>query len=136
MADFGRPVIDHVNIGVSDIERSTHFYAAALAPLGLRMIFEFPAEQTASRERIRGFGLEQDRPVFWLIDRQRPGSDIHLAFQASTRAEVDAFHAAALRAGGRDNGTAGLRPYHPNYYGAFVHDPDGFNIEAVCHGAE
>ncbi|MEO7687823.1 MAG: VOC family protein [Sphingomonas sp.] len=77
------------------------------------------------------------KPFFWLGNSEPLGSGLHIAFVASTRAEVDAFYAAAMAAGGRDNGAPGLRPhYHPNYYGAFVFDPDGVNIEAVCHAAE
>jgi catechol 2,3-dioxygenase-like lactoylglutathione lyase family enzyme len=117
--------IDHIGLEVTDFERSKAFYTQALAPLGMRPIMEaFPG--------FCGFG--EDFPFFWVTSRgQEPSSGAHVAFSAKDRPMVDAFHAAALAAGGTDNGAAGLREYHRNYYGAFVLDPDGHNIEAVCH---
>ncbi len=121
-------MLDHVLIGVSDLERSKAFYAGALAAIGYKPGMEFP-------DGI-GYVSPAGFPDFWL----RSGESVapaHVAFHCDDRAAVDAFHAAALAAGGSDNGTPGLRPhYHENYYGAFVLDPDGHNIEAVCHSAE
>lgn len=121
-------MIDHLALDVADIARSRAFYAAALAPLGYRVV----AEERDGDATVVMFGIEA--PEFVIADKERPGEGNHVAFRAETRAEVDAFHAAALNAGGRDNGAPGLRDaYGPNYYAAFVLDPDGFNIEAVCH---
>lgn len=133
MADFDSLILDHLNIGVSDLDVSLPIYEAALAPLGLKIFFRPPAEQAESKTRMIGFGRTPDRPVFWLVDKQSTGGAVHIAFAAETRSQVDAFHAAALAAGAVDNGPPGLRQYHPHYYGAFILDPDGLNIEAVCH---
>ena len=128
-------MIDHMGIGVSDFAASRRFYDAALAPLGITQVMEVTPEQTGGLHSI-GYG-DADKPVFWVGNDGHSGSGIHIAFTASTRAAVDAFYAAAMAAGGRDNGAPGLRPhYHPDYYGAFVLDPDGLNIEAVCHAPE
>src|SRR2546423_1002836 len=117
-------MIDHTGISVSDFERSKAFYRAALAPLGYELLMEFPGGA--------GFGVPP-RPDFWIGQGEPNRPAIHIAF-AATRAQVDAFHRAALAAGGRDNGAPGLRPhYHANYYAAFVIGPDGHNIEVVCH---
>jgi catechol 2,3-dioxygenase-like lactoylglutathione lyase family enzyme len=131
-------MLDHVGFAVSDINRSRAFYEAALRPLGIGVIMEVSPEQNVEGGggTAIGFG-EAGNPFFWIGDNQRVGEGTHIAFTAPTRAEVDAFHQAALAAGGRDNGAPGLRPhYHPHYYAAFVHDPDGLNIEAVCHRPE
>jgi len=118
-------VLDHLMLTVRDIARSRDFYAKALAPLGYAVQMEF--EQTCA------FGPEQ-KPCFWLKPGELPTPPMHLAFMARDRPAVDAFHAAALAAGATDNGAPGLREhYHPNYYGGFVIDLDGHNIEAVCH---
>ena len=124
-------MIDHTGIGVADVARSAAFYDAALGALGLRRAMQMP-ENVGSD----GVGYGVDYPVFW-IDRFHPHSTRqHTAFAARTRAEVDAFHAAALKAGGTDNGPPGERSGAPTpYYAAFVLDPDGNNIEAVCRGA-
>jgi catechol 2,3-dioxygenase-like lactoylglutathione lyase family enzyme len=120
-------MIDHVKLHVRDIERSRAFYTAALGPLGYRVMLE-PAPTVV--------GMGPDRPDFWLAFDPEQRSVVHVAFGAETTDRVDAFHAAALDAGGRDNGGPGPRPrYHPHYYGAFVLDPDGNNVEAVCHTA-
>jgi catechol 2,3-dioxygenase-like lactoylglutathione lyase family enzyme len=120
-------VIDHTGISVSSVAKSKAFYRAALAPLGYEALMEW--------ERFVGFGVPP-KPDFWIGEGVPNVPPIHVAFRAATRAQVDDFHRAALAAGGRDNGAPGLRPhYHPNYYGAFVLDPDGHNIEAVCHTA-
>ena len=117
-------MLDHLAIGVRDMAASRAFYEAALAPLGFAVVME--------RDDRIAFGPTQ-RPIFFVVDRE-PTAGIHIAFQASDRDHVDAFHVAALEAGGRDNGAPGMRPqYHPHYYGGFVLDPDGNNAEAVCH---
>jgi catechol 2,3-dioxygenase-like lactoylglutathione lyase family enzyme len=121
-------MLDHIGLAVADFARANDFYAAALAPLGIARLRQFamPAGSAA------GFGAG-DRPFFWIGDGKAPGQGAHVAFAAADRAAVDAFHAAAMAAGGRDNGAPGLRPqYHPDYYAAFVLDPEGNNIEAVC----
>jgi catechol 2,3-dioxygenase-like lactoylglutathione lyase family enzyme len=124
-------MIDHVGISVADITVSKPFYEQALEPLGYKLIMEVTAEQTGGHSAA-GFGAAF--PDFWIGQDGAPSQRTHVALRAKTRAEVDAFHAAALAAGGRDNGAPGLRPhYHEHYYGAFVLDPDGHNIEAVCH---
>jgi catechol 2,3-dioxygenase-like lactoylglutathione lyase family enzyme len=126
-------MLDHVGFAVADSERSRRFYEQALAPLGITLIMSVSPEQTESGGTAHGFG-SGGKPYFWIGDNERVGEGTHVAFAVDTRAEVDAFHEAALAAGGRDNGAPGLRPhYHPDYYGAFVLDPDGNNIEAVCH---
>jgi catechol 2,3-dioxygenase-like lactoylglutathione lyase family enzyme len=124
-------MLDHITFGITDFARSTAFYDRAFAPLGVRRLFDVPMAHT-NGANVTGYGDE--RPWFWLSDDEATQGKLHIALRARTRAEVDAFHAAALVAGGVDNGAPGPRPhYHPNYYGAFVLDPDGHNIEAVCH---
>lgn len=123
-------MIDHTGIGVADVARSAAFYDAALGALGMRRIMELPENNGSD-----GIGYGIEYPVFW-IDRFHPHSaKQHTAFAAKSRVEVNAFHAAAIRAGGTDNGSPGIRPtsegYPPGYYAAFVLDPDGNNIEAV-----
>jgi catechol 2,3-dioxygenase-like lactoylglutathione lyase family enzyme len=123
-------MIDHLGFGASDYDASMKFFLAALAPLGYKVVMEGPPGAGA------GIGPKH-APVLWIHPTDKPVGPMHLALNAGTRAEVDAFHAAALAAGGRDNGGPGLRPhYHPNYYGAFVIGPDGHNVEAVCHKPE
>jgi catechol 2,3-dioxygenase-like lactoylglutathione lyase family enzyme len=120
-------MIDHVSVRVSDFARSKAFYAEALRPLGYEVVMEF--------DSVAGLGA-QGKPDFWIAEGE-PRAPIHIAFASPDRATVDAFHEAALAAGAKDNGPPGLRPhYHEQYYGAFVHDPDGNNVEAVCHRAE
>ena len=121
-------MLDHVSLPVSKLEQSKRFYEEALSPLGYELIME---------HHISGVGFgESAKPDFW-IRQGEVGAAVHVAFASEDRATVDAFHEAAMAAGGRDNGGPGLRPeYHPSYYGAFVFDPDGNNIEAVCHGPE
>ncbi|HYC98284.1 VOC family protein [Brevundimonas sp.] len=127
-------MIDHIGLDVSDIVRSRAFYRKALEPLGYRIIQEIqPAPERPPTVVMFGVG---DEPDFVIAKDKPPGPGNHVAFRAETRAQVDAFHAAALQAGGRDNGGPGIRRrYSPTYYAAFVFDPDGFNIEAVCHAA-
>lgn len=125
-------MLDHIGVGASDLAASRRFYDAALAALGMGVVMEVTAEMSGSYHGL-GYG-QAAKPVFWVSSGGARGSGVHIAFTASTRAQVDAFHEAGLRAGGRDNGPPGLRPhYHPNYYGAFLLDPDGINVEAVCH---
>jgi catechol 2,3-dioxygenase-like lactoylglutathione lyase family enzyme len=127
-------MIDHLGFPVSDLERSKAFYSAAFAPLGIALLAEVTAEQSGGGAHA-GYGAN-GKAFFWIGDGRKPQSATHVAFAAPSRAIVDAFHEAALKAGGRDNGAPGLRPhYHENFYGAFVFDPDGNNIEAVCHSA-
>lgn len=128
-------MIDHTGISVSDWSKAKAFYDAAFAPLGASLQYMVPDQYTDGR-KVGGYGREQ-KPCFWLHENADTGPGRHYAFKAATRAEVDAFYEAAMAAGGRDNGKPGLRPhYHENYYGAFVLDPDGNNIEAVCHSPE
>lgn len=122
-------MLDHIGLDVTDIARSRDFYVAALKPLGYAVV----AEEKDGDATVVLFGVN-GQPDFVIADKDRPGEANHVAFRAETRDQVDAFHAAALAAGARDNGGPGLRDrYGPNYYAAFVYDPDGFNIEAVCH---
>jgi catechol 2,3-dioxygenase-like lactoylglutathione lyase family enzyme len=124
-------ILDHVGFPVTDFQRSVAFYKAALAPLGIALLKEFDFPDDAA-QGYAGFGRE--RPQFWIGTGQALNGRLHVAFAARTRDEVSAFYTAALAAGAKDNGAPGLRPhYHANYYGAFVLDPDGHNIEAVTH---
>lgn len=125
-------MIDHLGFAVSDIERAKAFYVKALAPLGIEILIEVTPEQSGGDAHI-GFGANR-KPFFWIGGGKAVEGPVHIAFDAPNRATVDAFYQAALKAGGRDNGAPGIRAhYHPNYYGAFVFDLDGHNIEAVCH---
>jgi catechol 2,3-dioxygenase-like lactoylglutathione lyase family enzyme len=122
----GQPCLfDHVKLPVRDIARSRAFYERALQPLGVRVV--------QSSQGPAGFAIgEVD---FWITEEEMAAGSVHIAFAASDRETVDAFHAAAVEAGGVDNGRPGLRPhYHAGYYAAFVLDPDGNNVEAVFHG--
>ena len=124
-------MIDHTGLNVSDYQKSKAFYVAALAPLGYQVVMELPSSIVPDG----GLGLGvPPKPDFWVAGGKPNVPPLHVAFRAENRAQVDAFYKAALAAGGRDNGPPGPRPhYHANYYGAFVLDPDGHNIEAVCH---
>ncbi len=118
-------IIDHIGMAIRDHKKSKNFYSACLAPLGIELVIEV--------EGWAGFG-KAGKPEFWFGVHDQAQNPIHIAFSADNRAQVDAFYKAALTAGGSDNGAPGVREiYHPNYYGAFVLDPDGHNIEAVCH---
>ena len=122
-------MLDHVTIGITDIERSKAFYDQALQALGISRLY---AEGTEAA----GYGI-RPKAFFWISMRNSPQTGAHIAFAAGDRATVDRFYADAIKAGGRDNGPPGIRPhYHANYYGAFVFDPDGHNIEAVCHAPQ
>ena len=126
-------MIDHMGISVSDYPKSKAFYDAVFAALGGSLMKEIPLQFTGGRHVV-GYG--RDHPTFW-INEGKGDTGLHFAFAAKDRAEVRAFYDAALKAGGRGNGDPGLRPqYHADYYGAFVFDPDGNNVEAVCHGPE
>ena len=128
-------MIDHTGFAVSDLSRSKRFYAEALKSLGIALLAEVTPEQSGGGSHA-GYGMN-GKPFFWIGDEGQPPGKLHVAFTADKRAKVDAFYEAALAAGGKDNGAPGIRAYyHPNYYGAFVLDPDGVNIEAVCHEAE
>ncbi len=118
-------MFDHLGIGVSNIAASKRFFLQALEPLGVSLAMEGPGS----------LGLGRDgKPSLWISESTDKPARLHIAISAPTRAQVHAFYAAAMAAGGRDNGAPGLRPhYHPHYYAAFVLDPDGNNIEAVCH---
>lgn len=121
-------VIDHVGLRVSDFQRSRTFYREALKTLGIELL----ADWTFGSDHVAGFGREQ--ATFWITSGSMVRGETHVAFTARSRADVEAFYSVALSVGGRDNGPPGLRPhYHADYYGAYVLDPDGHNIEAVCH---
>ena len=123
-------MINHVSIGVRDIAKTKRFYDAALTPLGYKCLSESPGS----------LGYGRDAVAFWISETERPvaaddKSGLHFCFDAPTRKSADAFHAAAIEAGGRDNGKPGLRAdYGPDYYAAFVVDPDGYRLEAYCSG--
>jgi len=126
------PVIDHIGLPVSDFAKSRAFYEAVLAPLGYLLLKEVDLSDEAGPGGYAGFGTSQ--PQFWIGTGRQFTGRLHVAFAARDRAQVRAFYEAALAAGAQDNGPPGLRPhYHANYYGAFVLDPDGHNIEAVTH---
>jgi catechol 2,3-dioxygenase-like lactoylglutathione lyase family enzyme len=128
-------MIDHLGFSVSDYERAKAFYAKALAPLDYGLVMEVTAEQTGHAPAA-GFGAN-GKPDLWFGAEGAMNKPVHIAILAKDRATVDAFYKAAMAAGGRDNGAPGIRPhYHASYYGAFVLDPDGHNIEAVCHAPE
>ena len=123
-------MLDHIGISVADFNRAKAFYEPLLAVLSINVIMEFPGEEGGGHA---GFG-KAGGPFFWIGEGRPPSGPIHIAFTADSRDEVDAFHRAGLAAGGSDNGAPGLRPhYHPDYYGAFLIDLDGNNVEAVCH---
>ncbi len=124
-------MFDHVGLNVADYETSRRFFERALAPLGYRVVMDFPEHGAV------GFGPDESMPEFWIGARDPRGTGTHVAFTAADHATVHAFHEAALAAGGTENGPPGTREqYHPSYYAAFVLDPDGNNIEAVCHAPQ
>jgi catechol 2,3-dioxygenase-like lactoylglutathione lyase family enzyme len=133
-------MIDHIGMPVGDLARATEFFSKALSPLGYGMVMEVSAAETGHGGAV-GFGapgkaadFQNGKPSFWIGEGERSSGPIHVAFVAPSREAVDAFYRAAIAAGAKDNGPPGLRPhYHANYYGAFVLDLDGNNIEAVCH---
>jgi catechol 2,3-dioxygenase-like lactoylglutathione lyase family enzyme len=124
-------MIDHTGVNVSNFEKSKEFYIHALEPLGYQLLREFDVSETGFAAA--GFGID-GKLDFWIGQAEVNTPRIHVAFRADSREKVQMFYDAALKAGGRDNGAPGLRThYHPDYYGAFILDPDGHNIEAVCH---
>ena len=124
--------LSHIGIPVSEIGRSKALYTAALAPLGMGVTMEFGSDKSQTGGTAVGFGGKGEQGLFWIGDNEKVGEGVHVAFEAASHEQVDAFHKAALAAGGRDNGAPGPRPhYGPHYYAAFVLDPDGANIEAV-----
>lgn len=128
-------MIDHLTLPVSNYERSKAFYLAALEPIGYGLVMALTSAQIPGLPFPETCGIgPEGKPNLWLRPAMGPITTTHLAFAAHTHAQVEAFHRAALAAGGTDHGAPGLRPhYHPGYYGAFVLDPDGYNLEVVCH---
>lgn len=127
--------IDHVSLSVEDLSGARAFYAAALKPLGIELVGEVTAEQSGS-VAFAGFGRGR-KGQLWIAEKGQQTPETHICFRAATRADVRAFHAAGLENGGTDNGAPGIREiYHPEYYAAFVTDPEGHNIEAVCFEPE
>jgi catechol 2,3-dioxygenase-like lactoylglutathione lyase family enzyme len=128
-------MIDHTGVSASDFEKSKTFYTQTLSAIGYALLLEFPASVTGHTD-VAGYG-EPPKADFWVSKGEPNRPPAHVAFRVSHRAMVDAFYKAALAASGRDNGAPGTRPhYHEHYYSAFVLDPDGNNIEAVCHSPE
>lgn len=128
-------ILDHISLTVSDYPRSKAFYEKALRPLGIAPIMEFGLSCGFGRDGMPEFWIGQGPASFQKPEQLEKITPSHVAFTTSKRADVEAFYAAAIAAGGKDFGAPGVRPhYHPNYYGAFVLDPDGHDIEAVYHG--
>ncbi|MEL6968316.1 MAG: VOC family protein [Pseudomonadota bacterium] len=126
-------MFDHITIGVLDAERALAFYDRALEPLGFQRLVDLPLTET---DGVRVCAYGADRPQFWLAEEKPTQGLMHIAFVAKNRAAVDTFYTEALNAGGKDNGPPGPRPhYHEDYYAAYVFDPEGHNIEAVCYGS-
>ncbi|HUV33131.1 MAG TPA: VOC family protein [Devosiaceae bacterium] len=123
--------IDHIGISVGDFDKSVEFYQAVLGTLGIKLL----TDMEMGGDRHAGFGVEN--AFFWVSKDARPAGNCHIAFTATNRADVGSFHITGLGMGGRDNGAPGVRPhYHAHYYAGFLLDPDGNNIEAVCHAPE
>lgn len=123
-------MLDHIGLAVTDLAKSRAFYEAALEPLGVRVLEVIDENETGGTAVVMG----DSEQFFVFADNEQPGEGTHVAFRAATRDQVDGFYQAAMAAGGKDNGAPGIRAqYHPNYYAAFVHDPDGINVEVVCH---
>ena len=126
--------IDHLNIAVPDLTGAVAFYEPVLATIGISKMLEIPAVPEADFPAMTGFGLAGVKPYFWLVDQGTVGTNMHLAFTVDDREAVDVFYAAALAAGATSRQPPGIHPqYHDDYYGGFVHDPHGINLEAVCH---
>ncbi len=128
------PILDHLGINVTDYDRSKAFYTKALAPLGITVVMEYGTFCGFGRDKKPDFWIGAGRASFQTEEQVRVITPVHVCFAARSRADVDAFYAAAMAAGAKDNGPPGVRKeYHPKYYGAFVLDPDGHNVEAVFH---
>jgi catechol 2,3-dioxygenase-like lactoylglutathione lyase family enzyme len=128
-------ILDHIGIGVTDFDKSKAFYEKALAPLGIKFVMQYGKACGFGKDGKPDFWIGAEKTSYQTEEQLRTITPVHMCFRAQSRAEVDAFHAAALAAGGKDFGAPGIRAmYHPNYYGAFVLDPDGHNVEAVFHG--
>lgn len=133
MSDLSGSRIDHLNVGVPDLARSAAFYEPVLAAIGITTLLRVPADSSADQRAMHGFGVGA-KPFFWLVASERVGTDVHLAFTVDTRATVHDFHEAALAAGAQELHAPAVHPeYHDDYYGGFVVDPNGINLEAVCH---
>jgi catechol 2,3-dioxygenase-like lactoylglutathione lyase family enzyme len=131
------PILDHITLVVSDYARSKAFYEKALAPLGIKVVMEFGQACGFGRDKKPDFWIGTGPTSFQKAEQLRVITPTHVAFVAHTRADVKAFYDAAIAAGGKDFGAPGVRAhYHPKYYGAFVLDPDGHDIEAVSHAGE
>ena len=134
MTDRSGSRIDHLNIAVPDLAAAVRFYEPTLASIGIAKMLEIPPDPVTGRPAMTGFGLARVKPYFWLVDRGTVGTNTHLAFTVDTREEVHVFHDAALAAGATVREAPAVRPeYHADYYGGFVDDPHGINLEAVCH---
>lgn len=137
MPDRSGSRIDHLNIAVPDLAHAVAFYEPALASIGITKMLEIPADPDSDFPAMTGFGLADAKPYFWLIDHGTVGTNMHLAFTVDTREDVDIFYAASLTAGATTlEAPAVHTEYHPDYYGGFVQDPHGINLEAVCHHPE
>jgi len=129
--------IDHLNVAVPDLAAAVAFYEPVLASIGITKMLEIPAIPGEDFPAMTGFGLADVKPYFWLIDHGTVGTNMHLAFTVETRAAVDTFYAAALQAGATPREVPAIHTqYHDDYYGGFVNDPNGINLEAVCHHPE
>ncbi|SDN41156.1 Catechol 2,3-dioxygenase [Geodermatophilus sp. DSM 45219] len=134
MTDRSGSRIDHLNIAVPDLAAAVRFYEPTLASIGITKMLEIPPDPVTGRPAMTGFGLARVKPYFWLVDRGTVGTNTHLAFTVDTREEVHVFYDAALAAGATvREAPAVRREYHTDYYGGFVDDPHGINLEAVCH---
>jgi catechol 2,3-dioxygenase-like lactoylglutathione lyase family enzyme len=131
--DFQGSTLDHLNISVTDIDASLEFYERTLNAIGIIKVFDIPGDDDEKRPRMVGFGYEH-KPFFWIVDTGRPDPNLHVAFSVASRNLVRRFFEAAQKAGAEIKLEPAVHPeYHENYYGAFIYDPDGANIEAVCH---
>lgn len=136
MPDFTGSLIDHLNLGVPDLRRSLAFYEPTLATLGIVKLMSVPADPATDQLEMHAFG-RHPKPFFWLVDTGVIGPNVHVAFVADDRATVRTFYETALEHGGRPLVEPGMHTeYHQDYYGGFVLDPDGVNVEAVCHRPE
>lgn len=134
VTDRSGSLIDHLNIAVPDLARAVAFYEPVLASIGITKMLEIPGNPEEDFPAMTGFGLADVKPYFWLIDGGTVGTNMHIAFTVETREAVDTFYAAALAAGASSRNAPAIHPqYHDDYYGGFVNDPHGINLEAVCH---